>query len=162
MKLTEEQVKQQLSLGEQAYYFSKTDKIKAYSKILEQRSNPDKSIIKLRSDKGCKRNKYDNSLPKEYKSYLMRSNVKGVEFSLSQEEFYLIANKDCYYCGEEGMNGIDRINPKLGYFWENCVPCCSQCNHMKFIYSQNSFLKQVEKIHKHQIYIEQENISLQE
>jgi 5-methylcytosine-specific restriction endonuclease McrA len=27
--------------------------------------------------------------------------------------------------------GIDRIDNNKGYFWENCVPACKECNTSK-------------------------------
>jgi hypothetical protein len=108
---------------------------------------------KKRNDANKPRNKYDKSLPKEYKSYISRANNKGIAFDLSIEEFYTIVNKDCVYCGAEGMNGLDKVNPKGGYTKDNIVPCCFKCNTMKFIYSQKDFIKHINKIHAHQNFI---------
>lgn len=105
---------------------------------------------KSRSDKSKPRQKYDSTLPKEYKSYLSRANNKGVRFDISIEDFYAIANKDCVYCGSEGLNGISRINSKSFYTKDNLVACCTKCNLMKFTYSRGEFLKHINKIYAFQ------------
>lgn len=90
---------------------------------------------------------------------------RGLSWNLSPEEFKNIVSKPCYYCGAEPiqknhlkrymrvktpvyLNGIDRINSKLGYSIENCVPCCEKCNRMKLDYSKEDFLSHIEKIYK--------------
>lgn len=37
-------------------------------------------------------------------------------------------------------NGIDRINPKIGYERGNAVACCAQCNYAKLDYSEKEFI----------------------
>lgn len=44
-------------------------------------------------------------------------------------------------------NGIDRLNPNIGYQKDNCVSCCTICNYMKHTLQKEDFLKQVEKIY---------------
>lgn len=105
---------------------------------------------KQRNDKNKPRQKYDKSLPKEYKSYLSRANNKGLTFDLSVEEFYSIVNQDCFYCGSEGMNGLDKIDCKGHYTKDNVLSCCTKCNMMKFTYSQADFIKHVKKIYVYQ------------
>jgi hypothetical protein len=105
---------------------------------------------KKRKDANKPRNKYNKSLPKEYKSYLSRANNKGLKFDLSIEEFYKIVNQNCVYCGTEGINGLDKIDPKGDYVKENVVSCCTKCNMMKFTYTQTEFIKHVNKIYAHQ------------
>ena len=50
---------------------------------------------------------------------------------LSESEFDSITGKACYYCGNEGPNGIDRLDNTRGYVLDNCVPCCKHCNYVK-------------------------------
>jgi hypothetical protein len=113
-------------------------------------TNEKKKTRKQRSDRNKPRKKYDKSLPKEYKSYLSRANNKGLTFDISVEDFYTIVNQDCFYCGSEGTNGLDRIDCKGDYTKDNVVPCCTKCNTMKFIYSPSEFIKHVKKIYNYQ------------
>jgi len=48
------------------------------------------------------------------------------------------------------MNGVDRVNNKIGYRVDNCVPCCSVCNIMKNTLGVADFLAHVQRIHQHQ------------
>ena len=43
-------------------------------------------------------------------------------------------------------NGIDRLNSKLGYFLDNCVPCCATCNTMKMSLGEKEFITHINKI----------------
>lgn len=106
-------------------------------------------MTKQRKDKGRKRMKYDNSLPKRYLYYLKRANAKGLEFSLSVEQFEHITSQSCAYCGLDGY-GIDRMDCKLGYTIDNIVPCCTKCNLMKWMNTPEEFLKHVITIYNHQ------------
>ena len=47
-------------------------------------------------------------------------------------------------------NTIDRIDSTKGYFMENCVPCCAQCNTAKMDYTQEEFIEHANKITKFQ------------
>ncbi len=44
------------------------------------------------------------------------------------------------------INGVDRVNNDMGYFVENCVPCCFDCNEMKNNRIENDFISHVNKI----------------
>ena len=87
---------------------------------------------------------------RRYKSYVNAAKNKDRQFSLSIEDFTILQSKECFYCGtissEECVNGIDRINNKIGYTLENCVSCCSMCNYMKRGFDVELFLKQIKKI----------------
>lgn len=102
-----------------------------------------------RADKGKKRIKYDSSLPPKYKSYLMRANQKGMEMTLTVEEFENICSQSCKFCGSDSKIGVDRIDSSEGYTVDNSQPCCPKCNMMKYTYSIEEFLKHIDKIHKY-------------
>ena len=69
--------------------------------------------------------------------------TKGLEFSLSPEEFRALIAQDCHYCGEPPsrvidrlgdrlvVNGLDRMDSGQGYTKDNCVACCTRCNMIK-------------------------------
>jgi hypothetical protein len=82
-----------------------------------------------------------------YKNYKSNAEKRLLPFNLKKCDFEKIIFQNCYYCGifpqikvfkpsqnkthVLAYNGIDRINSKLGYFTDNCVPCCPQCNYAK-------------------------------
>lgn len=87
----------------------------------------------------------------KYHEYEKGAKRRNMLFELSKEEFDSITNQPCFYCGEknDSSNGIDRIDNKIGYILNNCLPCCSMCNWMKQNLSQDVFLKHIEKIYNH-------------
>ena len=85
-----------------------------------------------------------NRLFSIYKRFASRRKKKT--FSLSRETFESLMTGNCHYCNLEPKqvlkrlktdkiqviyNGIDRVDPKLGYSKENCVSCCKYCNRAK-------------------------------
>ena len=88
---------------------------------------------------------FDNTINKIYFSnYEYRANKKGIDFTLSQNEFDNIVNNDCCFCGKKTnnnhYNGIDRIDSNKGYVIDNCKPCCKNCNFLKRKYECFSFV----------------------
>lgn len=92
------------------------------------------------------------------KDYRHSAKKRGLEFSLTIGQFKKLTSQHCYYCGKEperrvmktswrdakgelkkttklsieALNGIDRVDPALGYEMSNCVPCCTRCNVIKY------------------------------
>lgn len=93
--------------------------------------------------------------------YKLHKSGKPHPWSLTLEQFKALVTADCHYCGckpsmatkvgGERRNGIDRVDSSRGYDMDNCVPCCTTCNLMKGLQSQEGFLAQVEKIHRFQL-----------
>lgn len=82
--------------------------------------------------------------------YKRNAKVRGLEWSLTAEQFDQLITGDCRYCGQEPtehllvgkklvFNGIDRVDNAGGYVVENCVPCCATCNRAKLAMSFNEF-----------------------
>ena len=69
--------------------------------------------------------------PPKYKDYEKRHSLKFDGECISESEFTEISNKNCFYCGVEGPNGIDRIDSDLGYIKSNCRSSCKHCNYVK-------------------------------
>ncbi len=63
-----------------------------------------------------------------YDHYKSSAKEKGLEFSISIEDFEDWLLTSCTYCGFEGVVGLDRIDNDKGYTQHNVVPCCSLCN----------------------------------
>ncbi|AGE57955.1 hypothetical protein PBCVNW6652_293R [Paramecium bursaria Chlorella virus NW665.2] len=80
----------------------------------------------------------------KYKNQVIKA---GNVFELTKEEFENIRLQDCKYCQRSTTtthcNGIDRVEPKVGYILSNCVPCCRDCNIMKASFSVDEFISQV-------------------
>lgn len=70
---------------------------------------------------------------------------RGLEWSLTDDEFDILASSECFYChrlpsnkrasrklnGSFTYNGIDRLDSKRGYKSTNVVACCKICNRAK-------------------------------
>jgi hypothetical protein len=87
--------------------------------------------------------------------------VRGLDFSLTAEEFSRLTQSSCFYCGDSPaqvkrtvfeeivLNGIDRVDNNLGYSKENTVPCCKPCNFMKREMSWSDFTERCARIASH-------------
>lgn len=97
------------------------------------------------------------------KKYKRRAKENKVDFALTDDQFYDICSRNCFYCdsrptprshgyvtkkdvGQYFANGIDRIDPNKGYLLENCVPCCKVCNFMKTNKSMDFFISKILEI----------------
>lgn len=99
-----------------------------------------------------------------YNVYKQSAKKRGLTFELDFETFKNLILDDCIYCGglpefrqmKKGthgvfpVNGIDRINNKLGYIKNNVASCCKICNRMKMALEAEYFLYHIEKIHNFQ------------
>lgn len=117
------------------------------------------------SEKTKDKNYLEEGKEDHYNHYKRAAKFRKLEFNLSKEEFDNIVKQNCIYCDALPIkkkfskneycytfaNGIDRLNSKIGYFLENCVPCCALCNRMKYTLSKEKFLEKVEKIYHHVI-----------
>lgn len=83
------------------------------------------------------------------------------------QHFIALISQNCFYCGkppsqiakDEDENGdvisetiiyrvgIDRVNTNEGYHFDNCIPCCFNCNRAKSNLSQEDFLELVKSIY---------------
>lgn len=127
--------------------------------------------IKRRTDK-----KFKEQYQLGFRRYLYRYNQKNAKsrnhsYNLIFQQFSDLIYQNCYYCRCESRltsgdllkkrgdtkqppiryNGIDRLDPNIGYQLDNCVPCCPKCNYMKHVMQEQEFLDQVEKIYKFKI-----------
>lgn len=85
----------------------------------------------------------------KYNSYRISAKKRDYKFELTKKEFSKIFHESCNYCNKEDARGIDRVDNSLGYNKENCVACCEMCNKMKWKWSKEEFLIQIEKIYKY-------------
>jgi hypothetical protein len=104
-----------------------------------------------------------------FKQTIRNSKLRNHEFNLSFDDYINLIIGNCYYCGLNPpevtnktlimrghvneppffYNGIDRLNPNLGYSLDNCVTSCSICNYMKHTQQHDDFISQIRKITNH-------------
>ena len=88
------------------------------------------------------------------------------------ETFSVLSKSRCKYCGLEyskeiedrlnesknkkrlsdevlKVNGIDRIDPSVGYTKENSVSCCKYCNFAKHTMTEDEFYKWIKKVYEY-------------
>lgn len=88
------------------------------------------------------------------------------------ETFSLLSKSRCKYCGLEyskeiedrlnesknkkrlsdevlKINGIDRIDPSVGYTKENSVSCCKYCNFAKHTMNEDNFYKWIRRVYEY-------------
>lgn len=105
--------------------------------------------------------------------YKVSAKYKKRVFELSLNEFKTLVDDNCHYCNTAPTvkhyvhelngpctnearelaayiyNGIDRLDPSIGYTRDNCVTCCKTCNVAKMAMTHMQFLLHIEKIYKH-------------
>ena len=88
-----------------------------------------------------------------YNRYKNTAFNKNNIFEITKPQFNEITDKNCYLCGKKTVtyihrNGIDRFNNLIGYNFENCRPCCGNCNYMKREYKYEDVLNKFKKIYE--------------
>ena len=93
-------------------------------------------------------------------NYIRDKNILK-KWEITDEQFYEISQKNCFYCGAKPSmkrispnntgdfiyNGIDKINSKKGYIINNIVPCCKRCNTAKNDMTKDEFFNWVKTIY---------------
>jgi hypothetical protein len=86
-------------------------------------------------------------LSRKISNFIKDAKRRGWLVELNYLEVGHIMKKPCHYCGENRTNnGIDRVDSSLGYFKNNIVPCCKQCNFGKNSYSPEEFISHCKKV----------------
>lgn len=82
-----------------------------------------------------KRRLYDKSPRRRFAKFLNYCKINDIDTDITYDFWFpfIEANKCFYCCGPLPTNGygLDRKNPKLGYFKTNVVSCCERCNFTK-------------------------------
>lgn len=116
-----------------------------------------------------KRNIKEATVHNKYEKCKLGALNRGLQFDLSESEFFIVATLPCSYCGclpkEEQyrttgvgksavkvmsgvcIHGIDRIDNRLGYVLGNLAPCCGDCNRAKGRLTVNEFKSLVARQH---------------
>ena len=103
-------------------------------------------------------------IEKLYSRYKKSAKKRKIEFDLPIFDFTSLIKSDCFYCGASpkrrynhnkpsllAHGGVDRVDNNVGYVVFNCVPCCGNCNRMKFKSSKECFLEHIRRIYFFQI-----------
>ena len=118
--------------------------------------------------KYLKRDPKEASFRQVMAHYVHNAKKRAIPFELSYEELLDLITQRCHYCGSDPqpynknvsrkgkvwdnaspdaialqtvlINGIDRMQPELGYALDNCVPCCKSCNYAKSDMSYMTFI----------------------
>lgn len=97
------------------------------------------------------RKKSDYRPEARYKKYKRDAKRRGIDFSLTREEFFSFKDKPCRYCGIYFKPiCLDRLDNTKGYNVKNVDSCCSTCNSLKHIFTEKDFIGQIKKIYAHQ------------
>jgi hypothetical protein len=106
------------------------------------------------------RQSFVRQMRERYKHHAER---RGYVWRLTDEQVDLYLSGNCFFCGVEPLwrnrqkgnmgaflyNGIDRLVNHLGYFPENCVSCCGDCNIAKKDRSVHDFIKWIRRVAEH-------------
>ena len=97
------------------------------------------------------------------RQYENNAKNRGLNFSLGSDDFKLLIDSPCHYCGSLPSqikkyntntyiyNGIDRLDSSCGYIKTNCVACCFICNKMKMEISVDSFMNHIRRIYEYSV-----------
>jgi hypothetical protein len=103
---------------------------------------------------------------RQFAMYRGNARHKGLAFELTAQQFRQVCSEPCAYCGTPpvrvirlkgkfgtldrlAVNGIDRVDNRLGYVTDNIVPCCSECNYMKRDRTREDFIAKVKRVARH-------------
>lgn len=103
-----------------------------------------------------------------YQKYKYTAKINNRIFDLTKNEFLLLTQSNCWYCGNPPSNvcygyhknikketqehsayiynGIDRIENSKGYILSNSISCCVKCNRAKMDMSIDEFKQWIIKI----------------
>ena len=93
---------------------------------------------------------YNQSKKGKYNSYKGGARKRNISFELTEEQFFELIEKDCFYCArtvvDGKFHGVDRIINALGYEVNNCVPACFRCNEIKMDQSLEDTMEHVKRM----------------
>ena len=86
-------------------------------------------------------------MKERYDFYKNNAKRRNLDFDLSIEQFDIITQQECIYCG--GYSGKYNNNSFSGYVEGNIVPCCDVCNKMKGVLTVSQWLNHIQSILDH-------------
>lgn len=96
-------------------------------------------------------------------NYRRQAKQRGISWELDKKTFLRVIRQPCRYCGrikaQHEYNeayyggfkytGIDRLDNRYGYRFENIVPCCADCNRAKYDKSEEDFRRWVRRTYQY-------------
>lgn len=100
---------------------------------------------------------------------LERCKKHNIEVTITVNDYENLSKQNCFYCNDAPkkvnrfanrkyvntedlyVNGVDRLDSKIGYIFENCVPCCTSCNYAKHTLTYDEFMDKILKIYKNKL-----------
>lgn len=80
-----------------------------------------------------------------YEQHQKSAGYRKLSHDLTREQYEKLTSGSCAYCGRETRGGIDRVDSKLGYSYDNCVSACQRCNARKANFENLGPAKAVDK-----------------
>lgn len=116
---------------------------------------PDRKIAIMRvqySHLNKRHKKFDGGNILTFESFVEKSNSEckycGVEFSKELQDTAGHSKKNKRFSDTiVKVNGIDRLNSKIGYTEENTVACCITCNYAKASLSEEQFYIWIKRVY---------------
>lgn len=118
-------------------------------------------VLRIKSNCGRKLKGPEVELRQLWSKYRKSAADRNKSWCLSEADFKNLLSGNCHYCGVKPSqkrldvhnnrppflyNGIDRIDSKGGYVYENVVTCCGFCNRAKSQYSAIEFIEWLNQI----------------
>jgi len=150
-------LKENARKNKKEYYRKNKDKILSERKTFSSSRKKEKSeydkkyrldhIYEFRAYDKAYHDKYSTSLSNRFIHLKATAKNRGVECSLSLEEYVNKVKLPCFYCDDffprvTKGGGLDRIDNAKGYQYDNVVSCCKTCNLTR----GNRFTQQETKI----------------
>lgn len=93
---------------------------------------------------------YHQSPIGKYNAYRNKAKSRGIDWTLTMEEFSGFWQNPCSYCGDKiDTIGLDRVNNQAGYSAGNIVSCCIKCNIAKNDMGLSEFQEWLGRIAQH-------------
>lgn len=67
---------------------------------------------------------------------------------ITEEQYFMLWNDPCYYCGSKEIYDIIKLNPMDKYHYFNCVSACEMCKNMKKHMTHNEFVKHCRAVYE--------------
>lgn len=87
---------------------------------------------------------WSDYMPSAWESYLVWMGKLGGD--IDRATYDELVQGPCAYCARSVPSGIDRVDNDVGYFVNNCVPCCVGCNYAKGREDVDAFLSRMDSI----------------
>ena len=141
MRKRSEKEKEQTKIRALEWYKHNKERKKLYDtkrreEKFEMLSEQRKSYNKSNKEKIVKKQHEYNKKPENrFKRGIRQAKNRGIEWAISLEDYLKIISKRCFYDKVDLHNemgcGLDRIDNEKGYFIENVVQCCGNCNTIR-------------------------------